>query len=216
MLDESGALPTGEDSPMRSVKRPPLHRLPSPAGNSSGSLRPNPMRPRRCHGQIPGHHLCGSQTQLDKSMWIVEIADAQIISKLIDPQSPTRTRHRRELEHRISPLGDIAERLPARGLRLPRDIPDVIVRMIGAAAPLRPVLVQRVARLSGRRRINVRKNAVNEHSGCPAPHLGVQCLKHRGRTVCQQDVEWSRTAEIDIRAFQPHPGRVATPDQPRA
>lgn len=60
-------------------------------------------------------------------------------------------------------MGEVAERFAARGFGLVAEVPDVVVGVVGAAAALRLVFVERVPGLAGLRGIEMGEDAVHQH-----------------------------------------------------
>lgn len=144
---------------------------------------------------------------------IIQVENPQVIRQLEHPQSaanPAATGTRASNPPSRAKLPTLS---PPGRLSQPRQVPDVIIRVIDPAAALRSMLVQRMARLSRRRGRQEWEDAIDEHSGCPAPGLRVQRFEHRGGPRQLQHLERPRPVEVRVRAFEPSPGRRLTPHQ---
>lgn len=150
-----------------------------------GCLGPNAVRPPGCDCQVAGHHLGRAQAQVDEAVWIVEVADPQIVGQLVDAQGSSGAGHQRELEHGVGPAGEVAERLAARGFGLVADVPNVVVGVVGSATALWLVLVERVARLACLCGFEIGKTRYTSTFRLLRPTFQRPVLRGRGRAVGQ-------------------------------
>lgn len=196
-IGEDRSLPTRDHVPERTVIRPPLHRVPLPFARVSGrSLVPYSVSPRPCDRCVAGHDLRRPQVEANQLGRIVEVQDSEGVGKGERPQRSPRSRYQRKLEHRVVPCREVSEDFPTRCFRVSRDVPDVIVGMVDTSAPLRSVFVERMARLAWLGGVQIREDAIDEHSGCSAPHLAVQSVQNSRGAVYAKRVQRTGPAEI--------------------
>lgn len=176
-----GPQPASKDSPGGAVMRPPRHRLPSAIPAVWVCLRPDPVAPRLGDREIANHDRRWPQPQPHQLSGVIEVEHAQIIGQLVDADCPTGAGNLRKLEHRGIPAGKVSEGLTTCRRTESRQVPHVVVGVVYSAAPLRPMLIQRMARLTRPRGRQVWEHAVSEQSDCPAPSFGVEDFERRRR-----------------------------------
>src|SRR5690606_14995195 len=103
--------------------------------------------------------------------------------------------------------------LSAGGVGFAGDIPDVIVRMIGSAAALRRVFVERVSGLARFGLRQVREDPKDQHSGGSAPHLGIERFENSARAFRAEYVQGAGAGKECVAALHPDARRFATPHQ---
>lgn len=194
---ENRSLPTRYYVPERTVVRPPLHRVPLPfAGVSGRSLVPDFVSPGLSDRCVACHDLRRPQVESNQLRGIIEVQDSERVGKGERSQRPPRSRYQRKLEHRVIPGRKVSEDFPTRCFRISRDVPDVVVGMVDTSATLRSVFVERMARLAWLGGVQIREDAIDEHSGCSAPHLAVQSVQNSRGAVYAKRVQRAGPAEI--------------------
>jgi hypothetical protein len=214
-IDELGPQPAGEHSPDRLVIGPPRHRLPVVITAVRVDLRPDAVAPGLSHGEVADHDLGGSQSQPHQLGRVVEVDHSHIVGQLVDAYRPASAGYLRKFEHRTIPVRQVAEGFPACRLGEPRQVPDVVVRVVDPSATLWSMLIEGMARVTRPCGRQVGKHAVSKQSDCSTPCFGVEGFKHGGGSGELQDVNRSGTVEVAVGAAQPSCRRSLPPDQSR-
>ena len=180
--DQLRSNPAGQYSPEGPVIGPPGHRLPCPIATVWIGFRPDAVTPGLSEREIASDDLRRPQAQPHQLGGIIEIKDAQIVRQLVGSERSLRAGQLRKVQHRWFPAREVAESLAARGFGQTRQVPNVIVRVVDAAAALGTMLIQRMPWLAGSSGGQVREDAVGQHSGGTDPGFGVEGFQHRRRT----------------------------------
>ena len=132
------------------------------------------MTPCLGDSQVANDDLTGPQPKSNQLDGIVEVENPEVIGQLVNTECAVGAGQLWELQHRNVPVRQVAECLSARGLCLPGQVPDMVIGVVYPATTLRSMLVERMAGIAGVSVWQVGQNAVDQHSGGPAPSFGVE------------------------------------------